>query len=89
MSTSRAHITFPKEVRADLDQLVDKRHRSKFVTDVDRKELLLLRQREALRLAAGGWKDRDHPELKKGARVWVRKLRQESEARFQKQFRQP
>jgi hypothetical protein len=29
---SRSH-KLPKEVRADLDRLVDKRHRSKFVTD--------------------------------------------------------
>jgi len=87
MSTSRAHITFPKEVRADLDRLVDKRHRSKFVTDAVRKELLLVRQREALRVAAGSWKDKDHPELKNGTRAWVKKLRQESEARFKKQFR--
>jgi metal-responsive CopG/Arc/MetJ family transcriptional regulator len=52
MSTSRAHITFPKEVRADLDRLVDKRHWSKFVTDAVRKELLLVRQRAAIRMAA-------------------------------------
>jgi len=45
MSSSRAHITFPKEVRADLDRLVDKRDRSKLVTDAVRKELLLVRQR--------------------------------------------
>jgi metal-responsive CopG/Arc/MetJ family transcriptional regulator len=87
MSTSRAHITFPKEVRADLDRLVDKRLRSKFVTDAVRKELLLVRQREALRMAASSWKDKDHPELKNGTRAWVKKLRQESEARFKKQFR--
>jgi predicted nucleic acid-binding protein len=86
MSTSRAHITFPKEVRADLDQLVDRQHRSKFVTEAVRKELLLLRQREALRVAAGSWKDKDHPELKNGVRAWVKKLRQESEVRFKKQF---
>jgi len=29
------------------------------------------------------WKDEDHPELKGGAAAWVRKLRAESEARFQ------
>jgi hypothetical protein len=39
MSTSRAHITFPKEVRADLDRLVDKRHRGKFVTDAARPDV--------------------------------------------------
>jgi hypothetical protein len=87
MSTTRAHIAFPKEVRADLDRLVDKRNRSKFVTDAVRKELLLVRQRDALRRASGNWKDRNHPELKNGSRAWVKKLRLESEVRFKKQFR--
>jgi len=87
MSTTRAHITFSEDVRADLDRLVDKRNRSKFVTDAVRKELLLVRQRDALRLATGSWKDRNHPELRNGTRAWVKKLRQESEVRFKKQFR--
>ena len=87
MTTTRAHITFPKEVRADLDRLVDKRNRSKFVTDAVRKELLLIRQRDALRRAAGSWKDRNHPELKHGTLNWIKKLRRESEVRFKKQFR--
>jgi Arc/MetJ-type ribon-helix-helix transcriptional regulator len=87
MNASRAHITFPKEIRADLDRLVGKRDRSKFVSEAVRKELLLVRQRDALRLASGTWKDKDHPELKAGTRVWLNKLRRESEARFKKQFR--
>ena len=89
MSTTRAHIAFPKEVRADLDRLVDKRNRSKFVTDAVRKELLLVRQRDAVRRAAGSWKDKNHPELKNGTRTWIKKLRHESEVRFKKQFRNP
>jgi hypothetical protein len=87
MSTTRAHIAFPKEVRADLDRLVDKRNRSKFVTDAVRKELLLVRQRAAVRHTAGSWKDRDHPEFKNGTRTWIKRLRRESEVRFKKQFR--
>ena len=86
MSTLRAHITLPEDVIAELDQLVEKRHRSRFIAEAIRKELLLTRQKEALRLAAGSWKDKDHPELRGGAAAWVRKLRRESEARFQKQF---
>jgi hypothetical protein len=30
------------------------------------------------------WKDEDHPELKDGAAEWVRKMRSESEARFER-----
>ena len=86
MSTSRTHITLPEEVRADLDRLVEKRSRSRFIADAVRQALLIARQKEALRQAAGAWKDKDHPELKAGAAEWVRKVRRESEARFMKQF---
>jgi hypothetical protein len=87
MGAARIHITLPQEVFADLDRLVDKRQRSRFIAEAVRKELLLARQKEALRQAAGSWKDKDHPELKAGAAAWVRKLRRESETRFKKQFR--
>jgi hypothetical protein len=87
MNTSRSHITFPKEVRADLERLVDKRYRSKFVAEAVSKELLLLRQRHALGLVIGSWKDKDHAEMKGGTQAWVKTLRRESERRFKKQFR--
>ena len=87
MSTSRTHVTLPEEVLADLHRLVEKRQRSRFIADAVRKELLLARQKEALRQAVGVWKDEDHPELKDGSYAWVRKIRQESEERFKKQFR--
>jgi hypothetical protein len=43
-----------------------------------------LRQLKALDAVAGAWKDKDHPELKQGAAKWVKKIRQETERRFQK-----
>jgi metal-responsive CopG/Arc/MetJ family transcriptional regulator len=88
MSTSRAHITFPKDILADLDRLIDKRRRSKFIVDAVVKELLIARQRAAFHSAIGKWKDKDHPELKAGTIAWTKKLRRESEVRFQKQIRQ-
>jgi metal-responsive CopG/Arc/MetJ family transcriptional regulator len=87
MGTSRTHITLPEEVRADLDRLIGKRQRSRFIADAVRKALLIERQKIALREAAGTWKDQDHPELKAGSVAWVKKMRRESETRFQKQFR--
>ena len=87
VSTSRTHITLPVEILADLDRLVEKRNRSRFIADALRDALLIARQKEALREAAGSWKDKDHPELKDGSAAWVKKLRRESEARFKKQFR--
>ncbi len=55
-----------------------------FLTQATERELLRLRQIEALKAAAGAWKDDDHPELKQGSANWVRKLRQGSEHRFKK-----
>ena len=87
MGTSRTHITLPNEVLADLDRLVEKRSRSRFIAEAVRNALLIARQKEALRNAVGSWKDKDHPELKAGTAAWVGELRRESEARFKKQFR--
>lgn len=87
MSTSRTHITLPNDVLTDLDRLVEKRSRSRFIAEALRNALLIARQKEALRNAAGSWKDKDHPELKEGSAAWVKKLRFESEERFKKQFR--
>ena len=87
MSTSRTHITLPKEILDDLDRLVEKRQRSRFIAEAVRKELLIAKQKAALQPAVGAWKDKDHSQLKNGATAWVGKLRQESEERFKKQFR--
>jgi hypothetical protein len=39
---------------------------------------------KALEAAAGAWKDKDHPELKRGAARWVKKLRREYDQRLAK-----
>jgi metal-responsive CopG/Arc/MetJ family transcriptional regulator len=75
MGTTRAHITLPPDVLADLDRFVEKRQRSRFITEAVRKELLIARQRAALRSAAGSWKAQDHPELKSGAAACGRNRR--------------
>ena len=79
----RAHVILPVDVVADIDQLVGKRGRSAFLTEVARDEIQRLQQRNALRAAKGAWKDEDHPELKDGAAAWVSQMRAESETRFQ------
>jgi hypothetical protein len=47
-------------------------------------EIRRRKQLDALRVAAGSWKDADHPELAGGADVWVREMRQESAKRLEK-----
>jgi Arc/MetJ-type ribon-helix-helix transcriptional regulator len=84
MNTKRTQVVLSEELVKDIDRLVGARRRSSFLAEAAEKELLRLRQIEALRVAAGAWKNKDHPELEQGAAKWVRKLRQESESRFKK-----
>jgi Arc/MetJ-type ribon-helix-helix transcriptional regulator len=84
VSTKRTHVVLEEQLVEDIDRLVGARQRSSFLSEAARKELLRRRQIEALKSAAGAWKDKDHPELKPGSGRWVRKMRQESERRFKK-----
>lgn len=84
MNTKRTHVVLAEELVEDIDRLVGARQRSSFLTAAAEKELMRRRQIEALRAAAGAWKDKDHPELKQGSARWVRKMRQEAERRLKK-----
>ena len=84
MITKRTHVVLSEQLVKDIDRLVGSRQRSSFLTQAAEERLMRLRQLKALEAAAGSWKDKDHPELKQGSAKWVRKLRQESERRFQK-----
>jgi Arc/MetJ-type ribon-helix-helix transcriptional regulator len=83
-TTKRTHVVLGEQLVKDIDRLVGARQRSNFLTEAAEKELMRRRQIEALKAAAGAWKDKDHPELKQGSAKWVRKLRQEGERRFKK-----
>ena len=84
MITKRTHVVLSDQLVKDIDMLVGSHQRSSFLTQAAEEKLMRLRQLKALEAAAGSWKDKDHPELKQGSAKWVRKLRQESERRFQK-----
>ena len=83
----RTHIVLSERLVSDIDRLVGKRSRSAFLSEAAEKEILRLRQLKALQEAAGSWKDKDHPELSRGAAAWVRQLRREDEKRFQRETR--
>jgi Arc/MetJ-type ribon-helix-helix transcriptional regulator len=82
-ASRRTNVNLPVDLVADIDKLVGKRGRSAFLTEVARDEIQRRLQREALREAAGAWKDEDHPELKDGAAAWVRQLRALDNQRFE------
>ena len=73
-------LVLPEALVKEIDYLMGKRKRSRFVTEAARKELKRIRLERALEKAAGAWKEEDHPELKKkGTRQWVRDFREEAE----------
>src|SRR5580700_9611023 len=84
MNAKRTHIVIPQLLAAEIDTIVGKRGRSAFLAQAAEKELIRLRQIKALEVAAGCWKDKDHPELKQGAARWVKKLRREYDQRLEK-----
>jgi hypothetical protein len=86
MPARRAHILLPDDLLREIDSLVGPRGRSAFLVETARSEV---RRQKLLQFLEGkgpignapSWKDSNHPELAKGADAWVRRLRQESDAR--------
>lgn len=81
MRTRRAHILLPEDLAREIDALAGRRGRSAFLVETAREEV---RRRKLLRFLeqdAPAWRDKEHPELAKGAARFVRKLRQENEGR--------
>ncbi|TEB12443.1 hypothetical protein Pmgp_01060 [Pelotomaculum propionicicum] len=76
-------IRFPAELLDEIDKYIEDGNRSKFIIDAARKELYRLKQRKAIYNAAGIFVEKDYPELKTSEDTsnWVRKIREESEAR--------
>jgi hypothetical protein len=83
MNTKRIHIVIPADLASEIDTLVGKRGRSGFLVEAARKELKRLRMLKTLERAAGSWKDKDHPELRKNAARWVEGIRKEDKRRLQ------
>lgn len=78
----RTHIVISEQLAQEIDTLVGKRGRSAFLTEAGWKEVRRLRMLKALKQAKGSWKNKDHPELKRGAVTHVEKLRKEGEKRL-------
>ena len=85
MGQARLHIVISEDLAREIDRMVGKRGRSKFLTQAAEKELKRLRMLRAVQRAAGSWKDADHPELRRGAARWVAKLRKLDERRISKE----
>jgi metal-responsive CopG/Arc/MetJ family transcriptional regulator len=84
MNAKRTHVVIPAQLVKDIDALVGSRQRSAFLTEAAEEKLVRHRQLAAIDAAAGGWKDKNHPELKRGAAKYISRLRRQDEKRFQK-----
>lgn len=83
METRLTTIRFPDKLLSEIDKYIGHGNRSKFIIDATRKELHKLKQRKAIHNVAGVFNDNDYPELKTSEDTsnWVRKMREESDAR--------
>jgi hypothetical protein len=84
MGSQRAHIVLPADLLQEIDSVVGPRKRSAFLVETAKAELNKRKLLAFLRSDEPVWKDEDHPELADGASAWVRKLRDEGEARLAK-----
>jgi hypothetical protein len=87
MRSPRKLIAIPSRMAAEIDRIAGQEGRNAFIVELLEREIRRHAQLEALREAAGSWKDENHPELAGGSEAWVRQMRQESEKRFE-QLRQ-
>ncbi len=85
MGTHRAHVVFPEDLAAQIDEIAGKRGRNAYIVETMRaavrREWLL----KFLNDPTPVWKDEDHPELAKlGTAAYVRKMRSGKSERMKK-----
>jgi hypothetical protein len=77
-SRKQANFTLPEDLLEELKRTVPKGEQSRIVGEALRNELKRTKFRQALKQGFDAWKDRDHPQLTKGTRRFVRSLRKSS-----------
>lgn len=74
-ATKQANFLLPEELIEELRMAVPKREQSKIVAEALKKELKRIKLQGVLQSSFGVWKEKDHPELKEGAKSFIRRLR--------------
>jgi hypothetical protein len=85
MKVKRAHVLLPEDLLREIDALVGPRGRSSFLVETARHEVRRQKLLHFLDSEDPAWKNKDHPELGRGATDWVHRLRRESETRKPKE----
>jgi len=86
MAKTKVHLTFPPKIIREIDKLVGKRGRSKFVSEAARERINREKYASSLKECAGAWKSENHPELSSTGHVvkFIKKIRKESEERLKR-----
>ena len=83
MATAKqANFLLPEDLLNEFRKAVPVRQQSKVVAESLRKELKRLKLKKSLQEIFGAWKEKDHPELKEGTEVFVRRLRKSTRLIF-------
>ena len=82
-------IQIPEELANEFDRLAEAEHKARtaYAVDVLWRDVQRNKQREALKLSAGIWKDAGHPELAQGSAAYVEQIRSEADERFEDAIR--
>jgi len=73
----QANFMLPDELITELRRVVPRGQQSRVVGEALRHELKRLRFRQTLATAFGGWTRARHPDLARGSRAFVRRLRRD------------
>ena len=85
MSRARVLVPYPPDVVAEVDRLAGPRKRNAFLVELARREIKRQRLLKVFENSEPIWKDEDHPELADGSDAWVKQMRNEAEARFERE----
>lgn len=84
MSRHKTLVEFPPEVVAEIDKIVGARRRSAFLVELAKREIKRQRLLKVFENREPTWNDENHPEMCGDSDNWIRQMRLESEARFQR-----
>ncbi len=88
MARHRIFVPFPPDIIAAVDEIVSHGKRTAFLVDLAKREIKRQRLLKILQHPKPIWKPEEHPEID-DAGNWLRQMRAESEARFQRIHSRP
>lgn len=82
----KTHIIFPADLLDAIDKTIGGRKRSKFIVEAAKEKLEEIKFQQALEVAAGCWRDENHPDLesRKDIRNYLQKARKTTEKRIKR-----